>query len=416
MPRERPESVITEAEPPNRRRALSHIGGRVEASEGPAALLSILERALDVRVSEQAGLADLHGFHSYPARMHPDTAQVLIGSMSRRGESVLDPFCGSGTVLVAAQRLERVALGSDLNPIAVELSSLKTARLGAKFAESIERAAAEVAEHAKARQTAKLGPTVLYGPEDRELFAMHVLLELDGLRDGIEALRDPPMERALFLVLSAILTKLSVKAGDASSRTTTKRLARGYAIRFFVHKAHDLSMRLLEAKQATPRGARPARVEVADARRLGFVDDRSVGLIVTSPPYPGVYDYFIHHELRLRWLRLDGRGLSRYEIGPRRAARKGAASIGEWERDFTRVLEEMRRVLRPGGKAVLLVADSSLAGKPLAVDQWLPRLAQRARLSVVARAGQRRPHFHRGSAEAFAGKPRREHLVVLEAP
>lgn len=416
MPRERPEPEITEVEPPNKRRALSHIGGRVEASHGSAALISILERALDVRVSEEAGLADLHGFHSYPARMHPDTAKVLVESLSRRGDSVLDPFCGSGTVLVVAQRLERTTLGSDLNPIAVELASLKTARLGAKFAQSLEHAAARVAEHAKGRQTAKLGPTVPYGPEDRELFAMHILLELDGLREGIEELGDPGMERALFLVLSAILTKVSLKAGDASSRTMTKRLARGYAIRFFTHKAHDLALRLVEAKQHTPRGARPAKVELTDARRLGFVADRSVELIVTSPPYPGVYDYYNHHALRMRWLRLDGRGLSRNEIGPRRAARKGAVSIGEWERDFTRVLEEMRRVLKPGGKAVLLVADSSMAGRPLEVEQWLPRLAERARLKVIARAGQRRPHFHRASAEAFGSRPRREHLVVLEAP
>jgi ubiquinone/menaquinone biosynthesis C-methylase UbiE len=80
------------------------------------------------------------------------------------------------------------------------------------------------------------------------------------------------------------------------------------------------------------------------------------------------------------------------------------------------VLEEMRRVLKPGGKAVLLVADSSMAGRPLEVEQWLPRLAERARLKVIARAGQRRPHFHRASAEAFGSRPRREHLVVLEAP
>ena len=33
MPRERPQPELVEIEPPNRRRALSHIGGRVEASE-----------------------------------------------------------------------------------------------------------------------------------------------------------------------------------------------------------------------------------------------------------------------------------------------------------------------------------------------------------------------------------------------
>ena len=123
MPRERPEPEITEVEPPNKRRALSHIGGRVEASHGSAALISILERALDVRVSEEAGLADLHGFHSYPARMHPDTAKVLVESLSRRGDSVLDPFCGSGTTGVVAARLKRRFTGFDVDESYLRLAS-----------------------------------------------------------------------------------------------------------------------------------------------------------------------------------------------------------------------------------------------------------------------------------------------------
>lgn len=400
---------------PKQRRALSHVGGKVAVEQGEPALAKLLERALDVRVSEERVLADLHGFHSYPARMHPDTAHTLIEGLSRRGEHILDPFCGSGTILVEAQRLERFPIGSDLNPLAVELASLKTARLGSVFMRSLEAAADDVAEHARERQLAKLGPTMAYGPEDRELFASHILLELDGLRSGIEELRDPGMARALRLVLSAMLTKVSLKTGDSTQRTAPKRLARGYAIRFFKQKAHDLAVRALEAREKTPRGAHKAEIEVADARDLRYAEARSVSLVVTSPPYPGVYDYYDHHELRLRWLRLDGRALSRNEIGARRAARRGPASVGEWERDFTRCLEECRRVLRRDGKAVFLVADSSLSGRAMRVDEWMPRLAARAKLSLVARASQHRPHFHEGSARAFAGKPRREHLIILKS-
>jgi hypothetical protein len=339
----------------------------------------------------------------------------LIEGLSRRGDTVLDPFCGSGTILVAAQRMERAAMGSDLNPIAIELASLKTARLGSRFEHTLEDAAEEVAEHAKSRQAAKLGPTLPYGPEDRELFASHVLLELDGLRDGIDKLDDRGIARALMLVLSAILTKVSLKAGDSSHRQTPKRLARGYTIRLFRQKAHDLAVRAHDARERTPARAHPVRVELADARDVRFVKARSISLIVTSPPYPGVYDYFDHHRLRLRWLRMDGRGLSRDEIGARRAARRGPVSIAEWERDFSACLDEFRRVLRPSGKAVLLVADSSLSGRALEVDKWLPRLAERAHLGVVAHASQRRPHFHVPSARAFGAKPRREHLVVLQS-
>jgi hypothetical protein len=415
MTADEPRALQAPPEPRPHRRALSHVGGKVDVELGEPALARLLERALDVRVSEERVLADLHGFHSYPARMHPDTARTLVEGLSRRGDTVLDPFCGSGTILVEAQRLERIPLGSDLNPIAVELASLKTARLGAVFMRSLESAASEVAEHARERQLGKLGPTVPYGPEDRELYASHVLLELDGLRSGIDALGDPGMQRALRIVLSAILTKVSIKAGDATQRRAPKRLARGYTIRLFTQKAHDLAVRALEARAKTPRGAHKAQVELADARDLRFVEPRSVSLIVSSPPYPGVYDYFDHHRLRLRWLRLDGRALSRNEIGARRAAKRGPTSVGEWERDFTRCLEEFRRVLRRDAKAVLLVADSSLSGRALRVEEWMPRLAARAKLSVVARASQRRPHFHEGSARAFGSSPRREHLIVLQS-
>jgi hypothetical protein len=44
----------------------------------------------------------------------------------------------------------------------------------------------------------------------------------------------------------------------------------------------------------------------------------------------------------------------------------------------------------------------------------MPRLAARAKLTIVARAAQRRPHFHMESARAFGVKPRREHLIVLQ--
>jgi hypothetical protein len=72
-------------------------------------------------------------------------------------------------------------------------------------------------------------------------------------------------------------------------------------------------------------------------------------------------------------------------------------------------------VLRRNAKAVLLVADSSLSGRALRVEEWMPRLAARAKLSLVARASQRRPHFHEGSARAFGSNPRREHLIVLQS-
>ncbi|HEY1068895.1 MAG TPA: DNA methyltransferase, partial [Pirellulales bacterium] len=47
-------------------------------------------------------------------------------SLSRKGDLVLDPFCGSGTVLLEAQLARRVAVGADANPLARLISKVKT--------------------------------------------------------------------------------------------------------------------------------------------------------------------------------------------------------------------------------------------------------------------------------------------------
>jgi site-specific DNA-methyltransferase (cytosine-N4-specific) len=44
-----------------------------------------------------------HGFHSYPAMMIPQVARRLIVEYSNEGDTLLDPFCGSGSVLVDAK-------------------------------------------------------------------------------------------------------------------------------------------------------------------------------------------------------------------------------------------------------------------------------------------------------------------------
>ena len=41
---------------------------------------------------------------------------------SREGDTVLDPFCGSGTVLIAAHELHRKWVGIELNPEYLEIA------------------------------------------------------------------------------------------------------------------------------------------------------------------------------------------------------------------------------------------------------------------------------------------------------
>jgi SAM-dependent methyltransferase len=391
------------------------VGGKVEVRGGSDLEQKVLRHALAVTASETQVMADVHGFHSYPARLHPLTASRLIAGLSAPGARVLDPFCGSGTVLVEARALGRRAIGSDLNPLAVELAWLKTLGGTRSFAEQLLNCTARIAEQADDRRLAKAAPLRLYSPEDRERYAIHVLLELDSLVHGIEKLRAGDVRRALRLVLSSMLTKLAHSEGDTTRRKSPRRLPSGFAIQLFVQKTEELVARLADYKTRLPARVPLAQIEVADARHLRHVPAKTIDLVVTSPPYPGVYDYLDHHLHRLQWLGLDEGALRRDEIGARREYRRLGlrAAARRWQDEIGDSLREMRRVLAPEGRAVVVVADSVIDRSALRADKELQFAAERNGLELTALASQARPLFLHGAERAFAEGPRREHVALL---
>src|SRR4051812_27393641 len=64
--------------------------------------------------------------HWHPARFASQVPAAILGLLSKEGDVVLDPFVGSGTMLVEAQRLGRIAIGMDLNPVACLIAKSKT--------------------------------------------------------------------------------------------------------------------------------------------------------------------------------------------------------------------------------------------------------------------------------------------------
>jgi hypothetical protein len=67
-----------------------------------------------------------HGLHPYPARMVPQIAGRLLRRFASRNDVVLDPFCGSGGVLVEARLAGVNSIGIDINPLACLLAEVKS--------------------------------------------------------------------------------------------------------------------------------------------------------------------------------------------------------------------------------------------------------------------------------------------------
>jgi DNA modification methylase len=396
------------------RRSLTNIGGPVDLWGRDKGETSALAWALSTGDSE-ASREHVHGFHSYPARMHPVTARRLIERLSSPRGLVLDPFCGSGTVLVEARLAGRRAVGIDANPLAVELAWLKTRGTTEKERTDMLDGARQVATFADERRRRKAGATKRYGAEDTSLFEPHVLLELDGLRAGFESIEAAVVRRALALVFSSILVKVSRRPGDTSRDEKPRRLASGFTVRLFFQKAQELATRLARFQSLLPPDALGSPLlRVGDARKMEGVRPASVDIIVTSPPYPGNYDYLQHHAVRLRWLHLDAGPFAEVELGARRHLERlpERAAMARWTSELGAALSAMARVLSPDGKVILILGDSVIGRRPVYADRLVREIAPHAGLDVTAVGSQARPHFHGPSAHAFDRSPRREHAIL----
>ena len=417
-----------------RRRSLTHVGGAIETA-GDSADAKALAYALEVPVSfgtdfgEPKGKtsgptepetdparAHVHGFHTYPARMHPLTAARLGEAFCPPGGRILDPFCGSGTVLVEAMIQGKTALGVDLNPLAVLLASRKTLARTPESLEALPNEAKDCAAFADQRRKARAKPTRRYPREDALLFEPHVLMELDSLRGAIHERRKNPNGPDLALVLSSILVKCSNRIGDTSTNTTPRKLAPGFPSRLFVKKTQEWVARLAEFTALLPSQKPPeSKILLGDATKLPDLPFHPVDAMVTSPPYAATYDYIEHHAMRLRWLGMDAAPFQRGELGSRSAYQRidPRAAKRIWTKELGQFLTSAAPLLPKNGALVMVIADSSVGEIPLRADEIVAATARECGFFPSARASQPRPHFHGPGLIAFRDKPRAEHAIAL---
>lgn len=431
--------------PGKERRAFSpaRTPGRVERGGDPTWAES-LSQALTApqRDRDERGIADslTHGLHTYPARLHPAMARHLTEALlaARAGASpeapatILDPFCGAGTVLVEARRAGARAVGVDANPLAVLIARAKTWTAPAARRAALRRIGRDLAAAAwnegKAARRADYQPAPLRVPagvdplaRSRSLegwFAPHVRRELEFLATRIDDLRagDAELADLLTAVLSSILYKVSRRASDTDPSRVERHVGRGAAARLFGERVELLCKGLDALARAS--GAPMPAVHRGDARHLdqAGIEPASIDFVITSPPYAGTYDYAEQHQLRLDFLAMPARRFREAEIGSREQfagdAEQRRRARRRYKRALGAALDEMARVLAPGGLAAVILGDSVAGDRAVHVGEIL-REAAEERFALLAWAWQERPKLGSLEHQAFGDEPKREHVFLL---
>jgi hypothetical protein len=435
-PRERLRTATRPSAPssvaPRERRALTmQRGGRIDRGGAPGAA-DICARALEVGAGDEASQQYTHPLHTYPARMHPATARVLIEALAHdapRDAAVVDPFCGAGTTLVEARARGLRAVGIDLSPLAVLLARAKTwsvpqrrrfevRDLGRQIA-AATLDAAKAARRKGAPAPAHRRPSG-FDPKARDArlarwYAPHVRRELEALGGALDELREHDAEAADLLTasLSSILYKVSSRASDTDGSWVERHIARGNPTRLFADRVELWADGLTELAH-TP--GPPPLVTEGDARELAsLVAPRSAWAVITSPPYAGTYDYADQQRLRFDFLGLRHKRMDEAEVGSRRGfASDPRAAHARWRADLTAVLRGIATVLAPGRPAALVIGDSMAAGRAIDAIAELQACAGDA-VRLVGWASQTRAKLGTDELRAFAGRDKFEHVVLLEA-
>jgi len=385
-----------------------------------------------------------HGFHSYPAMMIPQIARRLIIEYSSEGDTLLDPFCGSGSVLVEAKLNKHNSWGIDLNPLAILIARVKTTPVDPKL---LTRKLWDILEGLNTLQPEEVQPPDFFNIHF--WFKERVISELAKLKAVISQIEANEI-REFFQVVFSEVVRLS-----SNSRSSEFKLYRYSPERLQNHEPDPIKLFRNKA-MANIAGMERYCKEVPDSywarpilgntMKLDKIPKESVNIVVTSPPYGDsrtTVAYGQFSRLSSQWLGLDRcEAIDRKSLGgvPVKTlqhslsskALKGAIQlISEADErrakdalsfyiDLNKALIEIDKVMKRGGVMCFVMGNRSVKGIRLLTDLILVELLTDLRyahlLTIVRNIPNKRMPL-RNSPSNVAGKVsdtmHKENIVIM---
>ncbi len=281
-----------------------------------------------------------HGIHPYKGKFYPQLAKSLLNLANvKQGETVLDPFCGSGTVLLEAQLNGMTAIGIDLNPLAVLISRAKCAvateslvaldRIVKQFHDDI------VTDKSRKESLDRFDDDVRVDIES--WFPIPVARKLGWLIEQVDRIPSASGGLIIRVLLSSLLRDVSHQdPADLRIRRRKHPLTDAPIIELLRARIEHFRKRMRhfgERMSASPVAFPPVSVIEGDARLLSTFESvrQEVSCVVTSPPYATALPYIDTDRLSL----LVALGINRSRRTALERGLTGSREIRESERRTT---------------------------------------------------------------------------------
>lgn len=372
-----------------------------------------------------------HYIHKYPAKLLKHIPIFFLRStilLNRKNATILDPFCGTGTVMLESLLAGHNAIGCDANPIARLISEIKTSP---PTPSTLKKHATAVISRARRY---KVGASRNVVNIDH-WFPVKTQTDLGRLARSIEEISNRRTKMFFEVTLSSTVQKCSY--ADPNIGVPVKLNAEKYQdlqrrgkVQSQIARIESLDVFetfISEAEENLKRIARlhernvkvSSRVIGDDARSVGTFEGKgekrrssSIDLVLTSPPYAGAQKYVRSTSLNLGWLDYckekslrdyERKSIGREHYSKNEYERLSKIGIDEIDRFLDRVwsnnklrahingnylfemnqaIKEMYRLLRKGGYCILVIGNNEVCGEHFDTQHYITLLAEKIGFST----------------------------------
>jgi len=338
-------------------------------SETPLNSLNLNWREIDL--PEKARTKHVHRLHPYLGKFIPQLVEIFLRKYFKHGQTVLDPFCGSGTTLVQANELGINSIGFDISEFNVLITKAKTAKYDLGIAKKeihdiLEKLRSSIQKdniqlNLLKPETYSIEITVTNNEYLNRWFDQKARNELLTYKYLIDK------ESYKYKILMKVILSRSARSArltthfdlDFPKKPQTEpyycykhsRICKptNEAFKFLRRYSLDTIRRLEEYSYLQT----DAKVEVnhADCRVTDFP---LVDGVITSPPYVGLIDYHEQHAYGYHLLNLDDN--RDCEIG---AAVNGSSikAKEDYKKDIAEVFIRVLKAIPRGGRIIVIAGD-----------------------------------------------------------
>lgn len=346
----------------------------------------------------------IHSIHPYPAKFIPEIPRTLISTLPIPTNTIiLDPFCGSGVTLIESQKAGIESVGVDLNPIACLLSKVKTQGLPSEFLNIVDK----VVNNCISYKRKVVVPQI---PNLDHWFKKEVQEGLAVILNEINKVESEPVSNALKYCLSSIIVRVSNQDSDTRYAAVENNWGKNDVFNLFKLSAEKLGKAKNQNILKTS-----SKVINKNSLLLEKSDfSKEVGLVVTSPPYPNAYEYWLYHKYRMWWLGYDPIDVKENEIGARaHYFKKNHQTVDDFIIQMQTLFNHLWNICAKDAFVCFVIGQSKIHGKIIENEKLIASIGTQAGLNHITTL-KRTIRPGRKSFNLSHARIKDEYIVILQ--